>query len=205
MKRVARRLSAGTGISAFLAVLLGGCATTPLIGQSTGRSTTTAPVTSSPSSSTPEGILRIVLTLIQTSSAAQDISLDSFTQAIGSPPARFRADRRGYSGNLTEHWDFLVVLDKAGTTDARLDVEFIDATADRRAPAPEICAMSLEQAADELEAAGFRRETVYGEHGRYMYDRFRRSGLSVEVDSMGAPAVPPQRSMHACILAVRVR
>ena len=59
--------------------------------------------------------------------------------------------------------------------------------------------------ASALDAAGFKRETVRGEHGRVIYDRFDRPQLSIKVDTMPENPNAIGDATHACVRLVTVQ
>lgn len=205
-KSMSKFLSSRLLITAILATSLCACASARSTKEIKEIAMTSAGVsTTTPKPFTAESLLRSILGLVKNTSSVRDISVDDLAAAVEAPATSFGAEKFGYSGDITAQWGYALVLRNAGNPHARLDLEFLDGSPRRDTPAMDICSLDFEHVASELDAAGFKREQVYGEHGRVMYDRFYRPGISVEVDSTGRSATPSSNGHRFCVLALRVK
>lgn len=151
-------------------------------------------------------LLADLLDLIRTTQSISALTIEQLSTAMKQPVRSFGPGKSGFSGNLTPNWSFALVLRNAGEARARVDFEFLDGSPRRDTSATEICSLDLDYVASELRAVGFKRETVYGEHGRVMHDRFDRPGFSIEVDSISEPyATSSDSSPRSCVLALRMQ
>lgn len=152
-----------------------------------------------------EQLLTRLLNLIRTTKSISALTIEQFSTAMKQPARSFGPGKSGFSGNLTASWGFALVLRNAGETRARLDFEFLDGSPRRDSYATEICSADVDYVASELEALGFKRGTVYGEHGSVIHDRFYRPGLSIEMDSIREPhSASSDRTPRSCVLALRM-
>lgn len=90
-------------------------------------------------------------------------------------------------------------MKKAGGVRTRLDLDFIDTTANQSAPATEICRIDSDRFASGLKAQGFVCESVSGEHGRVAYVQFQRERMRVIVDRIGVPSTSPRHIAQTCV------
>lgn len=165
---------------------------------------TAADAATSPAPSADQLLLRLI-ELVKSTTSTRELTEERVSQAMQAPVQRFGPDHFGYGGALTPEWGYGLEIKKAGAAGARLDLNFIDTTASGKAAATAICQVDFDQFASSLQAAGFKRETIRGEHGRVIYERFSRPQLSIKVDTM--PEIPSALgdAMHACVRLVTVQ
>lgn len=165
----------------------------------------TASDAATPSALSADQLLLRLLDLIKDTTSTRELTLERVSQAMQAPAQRFGPGHFGYGGTLTPEWSYGLEIKKAGAADARLDLNFIDTTADRKANAAAICQVDFDQFASDLQAAGFKRDTIRGEHGRVIHDRFDRPDLTIKVDTMAEDAAPSGKPAHACVRLVTVQ
>jgi hypothetical protein len=165
----------------------------------------TASDAATPSALSADQLLLRLLDLIKDTTSTRELTLERVSQAMQAPAQRFGPGHFGYGGTLTPEWSYGLEIKKAGAADARLDLNFIDTTADRKANASSICQVDFDQFASGLQAAGFKRETIRGEHGRVIHDRFDRPDLTIKVDTMAEDSTPSGKPAHACVRLVTVQ
>ena len=165
----------------------------------------TASDAATPSALSADQLLLRLLDLIKDTTSTRELTLERVSQAMQAPAQSFGPGHFGYGGTLTPEWSYGLEVKKAGAADARLDLNFIDTTADRKANAAAICQVDFNHFASALDAAGFKRETVRGEHGRVIYDRFDRPQLSIKVDTMPENPHALGDATHACVRLVTVQ
>ncbi|MBL0734445.1 hypothetical protein JJW16_08700 [Stenotrophomonas maltophilia] len=177
---------------------------TPIF-QGTDTMAPSVPETSPPSPLTAEQLLLRLLDLIKSTTSTRELTAERLSAAMQAPAQAFGPGHFGYGGTLTPEWGYGLELKRAGAADARLDLNFIDTSSDRRASAAAICQVDFNHFASALDAAGFKRETVRGEHGRVIYDRFNRPRLSIKVDTMPENPDATGGATHACVRLVTVQ
>jgi len=151
-------------------------------------------------------LLTRLLNLIRTTKSISVLTIEQLSTAMKQPARSFGPGKSGFSGNLTPRWGFALLLRNAGETRARLDFEFLDSSPRRDTSATGICSTDVDYVVSELEAVGFKRETVYGEHGSVLHDRFYRPGLSIEMDSIREPySASSDTAPRSCVLALRMQ
>lgn len=166
---------------------------------------TTASESKTPTTFTAEQLLLRLLDLIRSTKSASELTVERVSAAMQQPALTFGPGHFGYGGRLTPEWGFGLEIKKAGSADARLDFEFINAAAESDIAATDICTVDFERFASELTAAGFTRETVWGEHGRVSYYSFERQDMSIAVDTRGEASFPPEKVTHECVRLVTVK
>jgi hypothetical protein len=162
------------------------------------------PETVAPAALSAEELLLHLLNIITHLQSTSDLTVENLSAAMQRPALMFGTRYFGYEGTLTSEWGYALEVDKAGTSAARLDLNFIDTTPEKRATATDICKVDFDQFAALLGGAGFKRETIRGEHNRIVYDRFDRQNLSVTVASISETSKPSGEPMHACVRLVTV-
>lgn len=165
----------------------------------------TASDAATPSALSADQLLLRLLDLIKDTTSTRELTLERVSQAMQAPAQNFGPGHFGYGGTLTPEWSYGLEIKKAGAADARLDLNFIDTTADRKANAAAICQVDFDQFASGLQAAGFKRDTIRGEHGRVIHDRFDRPDLTIKVDTMAEDSTPSGKPVHACVRLVAVQ
>ncbi|MBN5142666.1 hypothetical protein JY471_09015 [Stenotrophomonas maltophilia] len=161
--------------------------------------------TTSPSPLNAEQLLLRLLDLIKATTSTRELTAELLSAAMQAPAQVFGPGHFGYGGTLTPEWGYGLEVQRAGTADARLDLNFMDTSSDRKASAAAICQVDFNHFASALDAAGFKRETVRGEHGRVIYDRFDRPQLSIKVDTMPENPHALGDATHACVRLVTVQ
>lgn len=161
--------------------------------------------TAPPSPLDAEQLLLRLLDLIKATTSTRDLTVERLSAAMQAPAQTFGPGHFGYGGTLTPEWGYGLEVKRAGAADARLDLNFIDTSADRRASAAAICKIDFNHVASALEAAGFKRETVRGEHGRVIHERFSRPQLSIKVDTMPENPNTAGDATHACVRLMTVQ
>ncbi|HBG89766.1 MAG TPA: hypothetical protein DDX20_06335 [Stenotrophomonas sp.] len=192
----------------LLSATLSACSHAPDRTQTTQGLATMAPTTSQITPAAPldaEQLLVRLLDLIQATSSASELTVERVSAAMRESARTFAPGHFGYGGALTPEWSYGLEVKHAGTADARLDLNFIDTSPRQKAPATAICHMDFDRFASALDAAGFTRQTVRGEHGRTIYDRFDRSQLSIKVDTIPEHPEATGEALHACIRLVTVQ
>ncbi|HDS1148482.1 TPA: hypothetical protein QDZ88_003011 [Stenotrophomonas maltophilia] len=160
--------------------------------------------TTPPSLDAGQLLLRL-LDLIKTTTSTRDLTAERLSAAMQAPAQTFGPGHFGYGGTLTPEWGYGLELKRAGAADARLDLNFIDTSAGRKASAAAICQIDFNHFASALDAAGFKRQTVRGEHGRVIHERFNRPQLSIKVDTMPENPNATGDATHACVRLVTVQ
>ncbi len=160
--------------------------------------------TTPPSLDAGQLLLRL-LDLIKTTTSTRDLTAERLSAAMQAPAQTFGPGHFGYGGTLTPEWGYGLELKRAGAADARLDLNFIDTSAGRKASAAAICQIDVNHFASALDAAGFKRQTVRGEHGRVIHERFNRPQLSIKVDTMPENPNATGDATHACVRLVTVQ
>lgn len=154
---------------------------------------------------TAEQLLLRLLDLIKSTNSADELTMERVSAAMQQPALTFGPGHFGYGDRLTPEWGFGLEVNKAGAPESFLDLNFIDTTPEKRAGATDICKIDFDQFASELAAAGFIRETVWGEHGRVSYYHFSRPSLSIRVVTIGEDSTPLDKITHDCVRRVTVR
>lgn len=152
-----------------------------------------------------EQLLLRLLDLIKATTSTRELTAERLSAAMQAPAQVFGPGHFGHGGTLTPEWGYGLEVQRAGTADARLDLNFMDTSSDRKASAAAICQVDFNHFASALDAAGFKRETVRGEHGRVIYDRFDRLQLSIKVDTMPENPHALGDATHACVRLVTVQ
>lgn len=166
---------------------------------------TSASESATPATFTAEQLLLRLLDLIKSTRSTSELTIERLSVAMQQPALTFGPGHFGYGGRLTPEWGFGLEVKRAGSPDARLDFEFINATPESDMAATDICQVDFERFASELTAAGFTRETVWGEHGRVSYYGFDRPDMNITVDTRGEASVPPEKVSHQCVRLVTVQ
>lgn len=154
---------------------------------------------------TAEFLLLRLIDLIKQSRSIQDLTPDRVSAVMQQPVTFFTPDRFGYRGPLTADWRFTLDVRTVNSVTERLDLDFIDRTPSRSAPATEICQIDFDRFASEMAKAGFSRTTINGEHGIVVYDRFDRPNLSIKVSTRGEAPEPLENAQHSCVQLVTVQ
>lgn len=156
-------------------------------------------------SPTAELLLLRLIDLIKQSKSVRDLTPDRVSAVMQQPVTFFTPDRFGYRGPLTADWRFTLDVRTVNSVTERLDLDFIDRTANRSATATEICQIDFDRFASEMAKAGFSRTTINGEHGTVVYDRFDRPNLSIKVSTRGEAPDPLEKAQHSCVQLVTVQ
>jgi len=167
--------------------------------------TTPVSETSPPSPLNAEQLLLRLLDLIKATTSTRELTAERVSAAMQAPAQSFGPGHFGYGGALTPEWGYGLEVKQAGAADARLDLNFIDTSSDRKASASQICQVDFSRFASALDAAGFKRETVRGEHGRVIHERFDRPQLSIKVDTMPENPNALGDASRACVRLVTVQ
>ncbi len=152
-----------------------------------------------PATFTAQQLLLGVLDLIKTTHSASELTVERLSAAMRQPAQTFAPGHVGYGGTLTPEWGYGLEVKKSGSARTRLDLDFIDTTSNQSAATTGICKIDFDRFASDLQAQGFVRKTVRGEHGRVAYEQFQRNGMSVIVDRIGETSTSPQEIAHACV------
>lgn len=150
-------------------------------------------------------LLLRLLDLIKATTSTREFTAERLSAAMQAPAQTFGPGHFGYGGTLTPEWGYGLEVKRAGAADARLDLNFIDTSTDQKASAAPVCQIDFNQFASALAAAGFKRETVRGEHGRVIHERFNRPQLSIKVDTMPGNPDANGDATHACVRLVTVQ
>lgn len=164
----------------------------------------TASDAAAPATFTAKQLLLGLLDLIKATRSASELTVEGVSAAMKQPAQTFGPGHFGYGGTLTPEWGYGLEVKKAGSARTRLDLDFIDTTSNQSAAASGICQIDFDRFASDLQAQGFVRETVRGEHGRVAYEQFQRDSMSVIVDRIGEASTSPQEIAHACVRHVTV-
>lgn len=194
--------------SAVGAATVSACSVAPTALSSTQESfsmPTSSHTASQSQNPTAEFLLLRLIDLIKQSKSVHDLTPDAVSAVMQQPVTFFTPDRFGYRGLLTADWRFTLDVKTVKSVTERLDLDFIDRTPNRSAPATEICQIDFDRFAAEMAKAGFSRTTINGEHGIVVYDRFDRPNLSIKVSTRGEAAEPPQKAQHSCVQLVTVQ
>lgn len=157
-----------------------------------------------PATFTAEQLLLGVLDLIKTTHSTSELTVERLSAAMRQPAQTFAPGHFGYGGTLTPEWGYGLEVKKSGSARTRLDLDFIDTTSNQSAATTGICKIDFDRFASDLQAQGFVRKTVRGEHGRVAYEQFQRNGMSIIVDRTGETSTSPQEIAHACVRHVTV-
>ena len=112
--------------------------------------------------------------------------------------------RLGFGERITRDWWTAMELDPASANGPRFEFSFRPDDPAAYPSASAICAFDFDRFAAALTAAGFRRETYRGEHGRVIHDTFERDALTVTVQTRGENDDSPDKIAHACVKTVLV-
>jgi hypothetical protein len=150
-----------------------------------------------------EPSLRRVLALIRDTARVADLDADRLQRVFG---VRFdtAGGRLGHGERLTPEWSSSYELDPAGPDGPRFEFAFLPEPPGAYPAMTAICALDFDGVAAELVAMGFRHETVRGEHGRIVHERFDRPGLRVIVETRGESDDTPAAIGHACVRTIRI-
>lgn len=156
-------------------------------------------MTQAPSPDRAEDIGQRVLALVENVRGPDDIAPERI-EALTGIPVRFNPDdasEYGFSGSLTEAWDynFVSLPDAPGRTPSRAMFSFDDRTGGNADMAP-IAALDFDGYAARLRAAGFRATPAYGPRQRVAHWDFARGAVSVQVYVRG---VNDADAGHACV------
>lgn len=158
-----------------------------------------------PATFTADQLLARLLILIKDTASAKELTIEHVSAAMQHPAQTFGPGHFGYGGKLTERWSYGLEVKKGGSTGVRLDLDFIDTTPTKSASATDICQLDFNRFAAELKAIGFAHDSVRGEHGRVVYERFQRQSLGVIVDRIGGASLPADTPTPACVRHVTVQ
>lgn len=194
-------------IALCVAVLCAGAhaAQRPPTSQASTPTTQTAVEPAAPTALTAEQLLLRVLDLIKETRSSHELTIERVSAAMRQPALSFGPGHFGYGSRLTAEWDYGLEVKNANTDNTRLDLNFIDTTPNRKASAIAICKVDFDRFGAELQTAGFARQTVRGEHGRIIYDRFDRPDISIKVATTPEDSTPSGARANSCIRLVTVQ
>lgn len=150
-----------------------------------------------------EHALQNLLTLLRGAHRVEDIDAAALERAFGVPFTAYEG-RLGFGERITRDWWTAIELDPKGPNGPRFEFSFRPDDPAAYPSASDLCALDFERFAGELVAAGFRRETYRGEHGRVINDSFERDALKVTVQTRGENDDSPEKIAHACVKTVLV-
>ncbi|MBW8851318.1 MAG: hypothetical protein JF600_11100 [Xanthomonadales bacterium] len=200
-----RRLAAATPACAFVLALSACAAPSPISSakeESPMSSQAHAAQAFSPKLDAGQALQKL-LTLLRGAHRIEDIDGAALERAFGVP---FTAHdgRLGFGERITRDWWTAMELDPKSPDGPRFEFSFRPDDPSAYPSASEICALDFDRFAAELTAAGFRRETYRGEHGRIINDTFERDALKVTVQTRGENDDSPEKIAHACVKTVLV-
>lgn len=149
-----------------------------------------------------QALLRL-LDLIEGSGSVAEITPERL-RAVFDLPFTERSGRLGYAEQLTSEWWSSYELDAARALGPRFEFAFRPAQPETFPSAGDICKVDFARFAAALQAQGFRRETYRAEHGRVLYERFERGGLTVTVHPRGESDASPEKIAHSCVSMVHI-
>lgn len=146
-------------------------------------------------------LLAHLLELITASTTIRDVTPRRIRAALGielekQPGGGFSANAR-----LTTNWWYSLWLVPDFFLGPRLSFTLIDNDGGHSGPMTDVCSSDVDQFGAALQAAGFDRIPMYGEHGRRLGYLFQRTGLRVETlirDASGEP------DAECCVWSVQV-
>ncbi len=200
-----RRLAAATSACAF-ALALSACAapspTSSAKEESPMSSQAHAEQAFSPKLDA-EHALQTLLDLLRGAHRIEDIDGAALERVFGVPFTAYEG-RLGFGERITRDWWTAMELDPKSPDGPRFEFSFRPDDPAAYPSASAICAFDFDRFAAALTAAGFRRETYRGEHGRVIHDTFERDALTVTVQTRGENDDSPDKIAHACVKTVLV-
>ncbi|OXI30864.1 hypothetical protein CFB89_24000 [Burkholderia sp. AU16741] len=158
-----------------------------------------------PASLTATQALQGMLELIQGSHRVTDITPETVHRLFGVQTQALGQDEFGYGQRLQGNWAFSLQRLTRGDTGPRMDLIFDPIPGTPASPLPATCEPDFARFTGALESMGFRRQSRYGEHGRWISDVFERQGMSVEVFPLRASADNGEPLGPTCVKMVLVR
>lgn len=142
-----------------------------------------------------------LLALIRSSERVEDFTPERLTEVFGAPFRVFEPGYWGFGEALSTRW-FYSIERRSPRIGPRFSFGFNEAPGETP-PIDDICGVDYAAFTAELEAMGFARSPYRGEHGRFLYDRFDRPGMSMQVLPLGEPSVPG-REARICVKTVLI-
>jgi hypothetical protein len=150
-------------------------------------------------------LLSRLLDLIKSSKSIGDFTPDRVNAAMQLQDFSLGPGHFQYGGILTDNWSYGLEVDQASVHGPRVALEFVDKTPSRDAAMGDICQVDFDRFASELKGAGFKQDTVYGEHGITVYHRFDRPDLSIKISTNGEASDATGEIGRTCIRLITIQ